>query len=111
MADSELDQWLAKRRAAQAGQAAPSQPSPATGGSDLDQWLAKRRQGKLSSPERRITPESQFGPLAESLQDQERRAAEQRQAEQARKQAEFEAKPLTTQWSERGYDALARAGG
>jgi hypothetical protein len=110
MGDSELDQWLAKRRAGQAGQTAPQAPAPVTtGGSDLDQWLAKRRQGAKTAqpapaqPRPAATPDSSFGPLYESLADQGRRAKEARQAA-------FNAKPFTERWGERTYDALARSG-
>jgi hypothetical protein len=48
---SDLDDWLAKRKA---GQTAPKvETAPATtGGSDLDQWLAKRKQVGPSGPRR-----------------------------------------------------------
>jgi hypothetical protein len=51
-----------------------------------------------------ITPDSTTGPLYESLQDQNRRGREKRQAE-------FAAKPLSERVYERTYDALARSGG
>src|SRR5262245_22104135 len=104
---SDFDDWVKKQTEASGGSlripisssnapakpAAPQPDAPRPTGGDFDAWM----QGgtKPSQPTPAITPDSTVGPLYESLQDMSRRGREQRQAEQARRQAEFERLPMT----------------